>query len=48
MAALFWTEDPRFAEVENRIPEPFSPERFRWIMDWIRKNQPPEWADEVL
>ena len=43
MASLFWVEDPRFVEVENHIPEPFGRERFLWIMDWIRKNQPPGW-----
>lgn len=43
MAALFWLDDPRFCEVENHIPEPFGKERFLWIMDWIRKNQPPGW-----
>ncbi len=43
MANLFWVDDPRFCEVENHIPEPFGKERFLWIMDWIRKNQPPGW-----
>jgi len=43
MASLFWVDDPRFCEVENHIAEPFGRERFLWIMDWIRKNQPPGW-----
>jgi uncharacterized protein (TIGR02246 family) len=43
MASLFWVNDPRFIEVENHIPEPFGRERFLWIMDWIRENQPPGW-----
>jgi len=43
MAGLFWVDDPRFMEVENYIPEPFGKERFLWIMDWIRENQPPGW-----
>ncbi len=43
MVALFWVDDPRFCEVENHIPEPFGRERFLWIMDWIRRNQPPGW-----
>jgi len=43
LAALFWVDDPRFTEVENHIPEPFGRERFLWIMDWIKKNQPPGW-----
>lgn len=43
MANLFWVDDPRFCEVENHIPEPFGKERFQWILDWIRKHQPPGW-----
>ncbi len=41
MQSLFWFDDERFVEVENHIPEPFSKEKFLWIMDWIRKNQKP-------
>jgi len=43
MASLFWVDDPRFIEVENHIPEPFGRERFLWIMNWIRENQPSGW-----
>jgi uncharacterized protein (TIGR02246 family) len=43
MASLFWVDDLRFIEVENHIPEPFGRERFLWIMDWIRENQPSGW-----
>ncbi len=43
MKNLFWIDDPRFIEVENHIPEPFSRERFLWIMNWIRKHQKPGW-----
>ncbi len=28
MESLFWTDDPRFIEVENHISEPFGRERF--------------------
>lgn len=43
MQSLFWYEDPRFIEVENHIPQPFSIDRFLFIMDWIRENQKPGW-----
>ena len=43
MESLFWTNDPRFIEVENHIPEPFGRKRFLAIMDWIRKYQKPGW-----
>lgn len=43
MESLFWTDDPRFVEVENHIAEPFGRERFLAIMDWIREHQEPGW-----
>ncbi len=43
LASLFWVDDPRFVEVENHVLEPFGRERFLWIIDWIRENQPPGW-----
>ncbi len=43
MQSLFWIDDPSFIEVENHIPEPFSRERFLWIMNWMRKHQKPGW-----
>ena len=43
MQSLFWVDDSRFIEVENRIPEPFGRERFLAMIDWIRKYQKPGW-----
>lgn len=43
MESLFWIDDPSFIEVENHIAEPFGSERFRAIMEWIRKYQKPGW-----
>jgi len=46
MESLFWVDDPNFIEVENHIPEPFSRERFIWIMNWMRKHQKTGWKME--
>jgi len=41
LESLFWTNDPRFSEVENDQPMPFGKERFLEIADWIRAHGKP-------
>jgi hypothetical protein len=39
--SLFWTDDPRFSEVENDRAKPFGWETFHSISAWIRQHGEP-------
>ena len=41
LESLFWTDDPRFLEVENDRDEPFGAEEFHEVADWIRQHAKP-------